>query len=130
MNYVDKKLKKQESCQSMSIYSSLSKNDGGPVDIDLIAQGKEIRTNLMVKNIPCKYQKYEIREDFELKHNNRFNKLKYPQDKTVSEKTGKGYCFVNFRHPLYVYDFIKDKNNYHWPRHNSDKTIEIHFAND
>jgi hypothetical protein len=30
-------------------------NDGGPVDLDKILSGLETRTNLMVKNIPCRY---------------------------------------------------------------------------
>ena len=47
-----------------------------------------------------------------------------------NEKTGKGYCFINFRHPLYVLDFYEEKIGYHWPYFKSEKTVEILFAND
>mmetsp|Transcript_5140 Transcript_5140/g.7884 ORF Transcript_5140/g.7884 Transcript_5140/m.7884 type:complete len:142 (+) Transcript_5140:880-1305(+) len=126
-------MKKQESsCQSFSLQSNHSKNDGGPVDLEAIENGQETRTTLMVKNVPCKYQTNEIRSDFEKNHKNRFNKLKAPMDKqgSASEKTCRGYCFVNFRHPLYVYDFVMDKKDYRWPKYSSDKTIEIRFAVD
>ena len=52
---------------------NIDKQDGGPVDIEKIKSGEEIRTNLMVKNIPCQYQKTQIRDDFEKNHKKRFN---------------------------------------------------------
>ena len=113
-----------------SAVSSLSTKDGGPVDVDKIKTAQETRTTLMVKNVPCRYQHNEIRNDFEVNHKGRFNHLKVPMDKKDHEKTGKGYCFVNFRHVLFVLAFIRDKHNYHWPKYASDKTIEIHFAKD
>jgi len=119
-------LQKQDSQQSF--ISNISKNDGGPVDIDKIAKNEETRTNLMVKNVPCRYTYGEIRADFEKNHKNRFNDLRLPMDKQQPEKTGRGYCFINFRHVLYVYDFIHDKKNYHWPKYASDKTIDINYA--
>lgn len=54
-----KNMNKQDSSQSF--YSSLSKNDGGPIDPEKILKGEETRTNIMVKNIPCKYSNIEIK---------------------------------------------------------------------
>jgi|TARA_B110001450_G_scaffold231937_1_gene234155 hypothetical protein len=82
----------------------------------------------MVKNIPCRYTYGEIRADFEKNHKNHFNDLRLPMDKQQPEKTNKAYCFINFRHVLYVYDFIHDKKDYHWPKYGSDKTIDIRYA--
>ena len=104
-------------------------HDGGPFDVTKLLNGEETRTNLMVKNVPCRYTQQEIRADFDRNHKNRFNDLKVPMDKQSSDKTGKGYCFINFRHVLYVYDFFHDKRSYHWPKYASDKIIEINYAN-
>jgi RNA recognition motif-containing protein len=93
-----------------------------------IFNGDETRTNLMVKNVPCRYSQAEIRTDFDKNHKNRFNDLKVPMDKLSSEKTGKGYCFMNFRHILFVFDFFHDKKGYHWPKFASDKQIDINYA--
>ena len=82
----------------------------------------------MVRNIPCRYTHKEVREDFERDHKNHFNDMKLPMDKPHNS-TNKAYCFINFRHVLFVYDFIRDKKNYHWPKYGSDKTIDINFAN-
>ena len=107
----------------------MSGNDGGPIDLEKILTGEETRTRLMVKNIPCRYTHNEIKNDFEKNHKNHFNDLKLPSDKTNNpEKTNKSYCFINFRHVLFVYDFVHDKKNYHWPLYSSDKTIDIHYA--
>ena len=109
--------------------STSSKNDGGPIDMEKILRGEETRTNLMVKNIPCRYTHKEILTDFEKNHKNHFNYLKLPTDKN-NPKTNKAYCFINFRHPLYVFSFIHDKKDYHWPKYGSDKTIDFVFAID
>jgi RNA recognition motif-containing protein len=106
----------------------MSKNDGGPVEIDKILKNEETRTNLMVKNVPCRYTYAEIKEDFQKNHKNRFNDLRLPMDKNQPEKTGRGYCFINFRHVLFVLDFYNDRKNYHWPKYASDKTIDINYA--
>ena len=113
-----------------SFISNTSFNDGGPIDLEKILRGEETRTCLMVKNIPCRYTHNEIKNDFEKNHKNHFNDLKLPSDnnKNNPEKTNRSYCFINFRHVLFVYDFVKDKGGYHWPMYSSDKTIEICFA--
>ena len=82
----------------------------------------------MVQNVPCRYTYGEVRNDFEMSHKYRFNDLRLPMDKQKVEKTCRGYCFINFRHVLYVLDFFSDKNNYHWPKYASDKTIDIKYA--
>jgi hypothetical protein len=110
-----------------SFISSASNNDGGPIDLDKILAGEEYRTNIMVKNIPCRYSYNEVKQDFEKNHKNHWNDLRLPMDKH-NQKTNKSYCFINMRHVLFVFDFIYDKKDYHWPKYSSDKTIEIRYA--
>lgn len=115
--------------QHSNNFSNMSGADGGPIDLEKILTGEETRTCLMVKNIPCRYTHNEIKSDFEMNHKNHFNDLKLPSDKNNNpEKTNRSYCFINFRHVLYVYNFVYDKKNYHWPKYSSDKVIDIHYA--
>ena len=44
--------------------SSIGGNEGGPVDLEKILSGHETRTNLMVKNIPCRYTEEQIKKYF------------------------------------------------------------------
>ena len=116
-NMAQQHMKKQDSSQSF--FSSVSKNDGGPIDPEKILKCEETRTNIMVKNIPCRYTNIEIKQDFDQNHKNRYNDLKLPMDKQMGEKTNKAYCFINFRNVLYVFDFFKNKEGYHWPKYDS-----------
>jgi len=106
----------------------MGQNDGGPIDTEKIRSGEETRTNLMVRNIPCRYSKDEIKQDFEKNHKGRFNDLNLPMDNRQPEKTNKAYCFINFRHVLFLYDFIQDKRDYRWPKFESEKKIDFNFA--
>lgn len=99
--------------------------------MERILSGLETRTNLMVCNIPLKYTHKQVKEDFDCRHRNRYNQLNLPTDRHCPnpiEKINKGYAFINFRHVLYVHEFINDKTDYHWPRYGSEKKIEIKFA--
>ena len=82
----------------------------------------------MVRNIPCRYTKDDIKADFEKNHKGRFNDLNLIMDNRQADKTNKAYCFINFRHILFLYDFIQDKKNYHWPMYESEKKIAFDFA--
>ena len=127
-------LTRQESRQSMPNSSSLASHghstnlDGGDVDLEKVKNSEETRTNIMVKNIPCRYTKPELKADFENNHKGHFNDLKLPLDK--ENTNNKSYCFMNFRHPHYLYDFCKDKSGYCWPKYASNKTLAISFAKD
>ena len=111
---------------SMNI-SDYSQNEDFAIDIEKIFRGEETRTSIMVRNIPCRYTKNEIKKDFEQDHMNHFNDLRLPMDR-VTPKTNLAYCFLNMRHPIFVADFIHDKNNYRWPKYSSDKAIAFTFA--
>lgn len=82
----------------------------------------------MVRNIPCKYTKEELNADFDQNHKGKYNDLILPMDNRQPDKTNKAYCFINFRHVLYLYDFIQDKKDYRWPKHESEKKIAFDFA--
>ena len=131
-NHAKPNLLKQESkksiLNSVSNHSHSTNLDGGEnVDLDKVKSGEETRTNIMVKNIPCRYTKAELKADFENNHKNHFNDLKLPMDKE-NNSNNKSYCFMNFRHAIYLYDFCKDKSGYCWPKYASNKMLAISFA--
>ena len=121
----DNTLQKKDSDQS---FVSSGQHEGGPIDYDRMISGEETRTYLMVCNIPCRYSKDDIKQDFEMNHKGRFNDLYVPTDNRQPEKTNKAYCFINFRHVLFLYDFIQDKKNYHWPKYESGKMVDFKFG--
>ena len=91
-------------------------------------QGLENRTNLMIKNVPCRYKKVQIQEFIGWDKKQRYNEVKLPQDKNARETVNKGYCFINFRHPLYVLDFLNEKKGECWPLYESNKRVDNYFA--
>jgi hypothetical protein len=56
VNPLGRRMEKKDSEQSfMSSQGFQSWNDGGPFDVMKLLNGEETRTNLMVKNVPCRY---------------------------------------------------------------------------
>ena len=43
---------------------------------------------------------------FNKNHLGRYNDLRLPTDIKNGIETNRSYCFINFRHVLFVYDFI------------------------
>ena len=80
--------------------------DTEPVIPQNILAGIDPRTNVCVKNVPNKYTYEQIKNHFDERHSNRYNDLKVPWD--AANNAGKSYLFINFRHPLYVYEFYMD----------------------
>ena len=77
-----------------------------PLSPQNILSGNDYRTNICVKNVPNKYHLEEIKSHFDQKHANRYNVLKLPWDS--AHNANKSYLFINFRHPLYAYEFYMD----------------------
>ena len=98
--------------QNASSTSQRAHNRGNdePVMIDLVKEGKDLRTYLHVKNIPCCYSKKQLKEEVNRCHKGRYWTIEpIPDKKHDSEKTttNKGYFFIGFKHPLFVVDFYE-----------------------
>ena len=96
------------------------------LNLEDIANGKETRTTLMIRNIPIKYTDEMLKDELKL-FENKFDCLYMPYD---FEKGGnKGYAFINFTHPLHIllfYTFFEGKC---WTHFESKKICELNFAN-
>ena len=88
------------------------------IEVEKIVNGQETRTYLIVGNIPKYYSFQDMKQTFEIKHKNKFNDLRLPIESSQEHEReeqeqlfNQGYCFINFRHVLYVLDFYKDMHN-------------------
>ena len=115
---------------SQNASSSSKRNQyNEPVRIELVKQGKDLRTYLCVKNIPCRYTKKELKDEINISHKGRFSALDIIADKKEPKKqTNMGYFFIDFKHPLFVVDFYEEYQGKTWELHNSDKKVCIFYG--
>lgn len=100
-----------------------------PVKVEQIKLGKNLRTYLCVKNIPCRYSKKELKDEISKTHKNMFWGVDIISDKKEPKKqTNMGYFFIDFKHPLFVVDFYEEYQGKTWELHNSDKKIGIYYG--
>ena len=101
--------------QNASSTSKSNRSQAEPVRVDLVKQGKDLRTYLCVKNIPCRYNKKELKEEINRTHKNRYSNLDIITDKKEPKKnTNMGYFFIDFKHPLFVVDFYEEYQDKNW----------------
>ena len=101
--------------QNASSTSKSNRSQAEPVRVALVKQGKDLRTYLCVKNIPCRYNKKELKEEINRTHKNRYSNLDIITDKKEPKKnTNMGYFFIDFKHPLFVVDFYEEYQDKNW----------------
>ena len=95
------------------------------LNLDDIVSGKDIRTTVMIRNIPIKYTDEIIIEELN-EFNGKYDCLYMPYD---YEKNGnKGYAFINFVNPLHILYFYEKFNGKKWLHFESSKICELNCA--
>jgi hypothetical protein len=96
------------------------------ININDIIDRRDVRTTLMIKNIPNKYSMKQLL--FEINQNNRdrFNFLYVPID--VQNNCNVGYAFINFLDSAYILDFYNEYNDKGWDSYNSEKVCQIKYG--
>ena len=95
------------------------------LNLDDIVTGKDIRTTVMIRNIPIKYTD-EILIEALNEFNGKYDCLYMPYD---YEKNGnKGYAFINFVNPLHILYFYEKFNGKKWVHFESSKICELNCA--
>ena len=95
------------------------------LNLDDIACGKDIRTTIMIRNIPIKYTDEILNDTFKDFHG-KYDCLYMPYD---YEKNGnKGYAFINFVNPLHILLFYEKFNGKKWMHFESNKICELNMA--
>lgn len=96
------------------------------VDINKIREGTDVRTTIMLRNIPNKVDqamlKSIIDESSWGKYDFMYLRIDFANDCNV------GYSFINFVDPLDIIDFVNARGNQRWNCFKSDKVAEISYA--
>ncbi|CAK7234313.1 hypothetical protein SEUCBS140593_008902 [Sporothrix eucalyptigena] len=96
------------------------------VDVNRIRDGVDVRTTIMLRNIPNKVDqrmlKAIIDESSWGKYDFMYLRIDFANDCNV------GYAFINFADPLDIIDFANARDNQRWNCFRSDKIAEISYA--
>ncbi|MCJ1287610.1 hypothetical protein MMC26_006962, partial [Xylographa opegraphella] len=113
------------------------------VDIERIRQGLDVRTTIMLRNIPNKIDQAMLKEivddtsrgmyDFmylriDFANNCKWVHVKRRMSPELNEFCSVGYAFINFEDPYCIIDFVKARAGRRWNRFNSDKVAEVSYA--
>ncbi|VVB03169.1 unnamed protein product [Arabis nemorensis] len=102
--------------------------DGGRyhIDLDRIANGDDIRTTLIIKNIPNKYTYKMLVAEIDEKHKGDYDFLYLPID--FKNKCNMGHAFVNMVSPLHIVPFQQTFKGKIWEKFNSGKVASLAYA--
>ncbi|KAI1862493.1 hypothetical protein JX265_009207 [Neoarthrinium moseri] len=96
------------------------------VDVNRIREGIDVRTTIMLRNIPNKVDQAMLKrivdESSWGKYDFMYLRIDFANDCNV------GYAFINFVDPLDIIDFVNKRGNQRWNCFKSDKVAEISYA--
>ncbi|KAG9246370.1 RNA recognition motif 2-domain-containing protein [Calycina marina] len=94
------------------------------VDVDKILDGMDVRTTVMLRNIPNKLSQAQLKEIVDdssaCKYDFMYLRIDFSNDCNV------GYAFINFTDPLDIIDFVRTRSGQKW--YKSDKVAEVSYA--
>ncbi|KAK1962527.1 RNA recognition domain-containing protein 2 [Colletotrichum sublineola] len=96
------------------------------VDVIRIREGTDVRTTIMLRNIPNKVDQAMLKKIVDEsswgKYDFMYLRIDFANDCNV------GYAFINFVDPLDIIDFVNTRGNQRWNCFKSDKVAEISYA--
>lgn len=108
-----------------------SQKDDDPrlkIDLEKIKKLEDMRTCVMIKNLPNKVRQDVILKEIDNNHKGKYNFFYMPVDFN-NDNASVGYAFINFIHPLFILDFNKQFNGKRWFVHyNSHKQTELKYG--
>ncbi|KAJ1255167.1 hypothetical protein BS78_K283400 [Paspalum vaginatum] len=96
------------------------------LDLDRIAKGDDLRTTLMIKNIPNKYNCKLLLAVIDENHRGTYDFIYLPID--FKNKCNVGYAFINMTDPQHIIPFYKTFNGKKWEKFNSEKVASLAYA--
>ncbi|KAL5717326.1 hypothetical protein ACHQM5_010350 [Ranunculus cassubicifolius] len=96
------------------------------LDIDRILGGEDIRTTLMIKNIPNKYTSKMLLAAIDEQHRGTYDFIYLPID--FKNKCNVGYAFINMIDPIQIVPFYQAFNGKKWEKFNSEKVASLAYA--
>ncbi|KAL7767406.1 hypothetical protein ACKLNR_001707 [Fusarium oxysporum f. sp. zingiberi] len=96
------------------------------VDINELVAGRDVRTTIMLRNIPNKVDQPLLKKIVDVSSFGRYDfmylRIDFANDCNV------GYAFINFVKAEYIIDFFQARANKRWNCFRSDKVAEISYA--
>ncbi|XP_010904858.1 protein MEI2-like 2 isoform X1 [Elaeis guineensis] len=96
------------------------------LDLEKIVSGEDIRTTLMIKNIPNKYTSKMLLAAIDENHKGTYDFLYLPID--FKNKCNVGYAFINMVSPSHIISFYQAFNGKKWEKFNSEKVASLAYA--
>eukprot|EP00981_Chlorochromonas_danica_P006008 scaffold1244_cov162-Ochromonas_danica.AAC.44 len=96
------------------------------LNIARIQDGSEMRTTIMVRNIPNKYNQQMLLDEVNVHHQGTYDFFYLPID--FKNRCNVGYCFINFLDPKFIVPFVEEFEGQRWKSFNSEKICAITFA--
>ena len=94
--------------------------------LDDILSGNDLRTSLMIKNIPNKYTITTFLEEINYNFKDTYDIFYLPID--YVNKCNLGFAFINFVEPFHIIRFYELYRGKKWKKFNSDKICELVYA--
>ncbi|XP_023736886.1 protein MEI2-like 2 [Lactuca sativa] len=96
------------------------------LDLDKIITGEDMRTTLMIKNIPNKYTSKMLLAAIDETHTGTYDFVYLPID--FKNKCNVGYAFINMVSPSHIISFYEAFNGKKWEKFNSEKVATLAYA--
>lgn len=101
-------------------------HNNNPVDVNRIMRGEDVRTTVMLRNIPNKMNCHELKQTIDVFVRNCYDFSYLRID--FNNGMNVGYAFINFSHPSHIAQFAMAMQHRRWDVYNSDKHAEISYA--
>ncbi|OBT66028.1 hypothetical protein VE03_03167 [Pseudogymnoascus sp. 23342-1-I1] len=96
------------------------------VDVNRIRQGLDVRTTIMLRNIPNKIDQQMLKGIIDETSFGFYDFMYLRID--FANNCNVGYAFINFEDPWHIIDFVETRAGQRWNRYNSDKVAEVSYA--
>ncbi|KAB8237861.1 putative meiosis protein MEI2 [Aspergillus alliaceus] len=111
--------------RDISRFSELRVNNQNAVDIERIRLGLDVRTTIMLRNIPNKIDQTMLKAIVDETSHGKYDFMYLRID--FANNCNVGYAFINFEDPIDIIDVIRKRAS--WPNcFNSDKVAEVSYA--
>eukprot|EP00826_Nyctotherus_ovalis_P026088 TRINITY_DN2035_c0_g1_i5.p2 TRINITY_DN2035_c0_g1~~TRINITY_DN2035_c0_g1_i5.p2 ORF type:complete len:147 (-),score=25.78 TRINITY_DN2035_c0_g1_i5:273-713(-) len=91
-----------------------------------VLTGVDLRTTVMIKNIPNKYTQKMLLDKINSNHSMEYDFLYLPIDQ--NNNCNMGYAFINFTSPYYILRFYAEMSAKKWEKFNSEKRCQLAYA--
>ncbi|KKK25067.1 meiosis protein [Aspergillus rambellii] len=107
-------------------YPDLRLSNQNAVDIERIRLGLDVRTTIMLRNIPNKIDQTMLKAIVDETSHGKYDFMYLRID--FANNCNVGYAFINFEDPIDIIDFVKARAGRTWNCFNSDKVAEVSYA--